>query len=309
MRRVLIAGGAGHIGSHLCDAHLACGDEVVCVDDFSTGDRAFIEQIAQHERFTLIEQDITDALDVDAALIYNLACPAAPIHYQRDPVRTLRTSVLGSLQLLDLARRTRARILLASTSEIYGDPEVHPQPETYRGNVSTTGPRACYDEGKRAAETLFSDYRRRHGVNTVIARLFNTYGPRMRRDDGRVVPAFILRARVDEPLEIHGNGAQTRSFCFVTDIVAGLMRLIESDVIEPVNLGNARELTVRELADIIIELTGSKSELWAQPRPEDDPKRRCPDLTRAREQLGWQPQVSLNEGLAKTIEWFARSQV
>ena len=305
MRRVLIAGGAGHIGSHLCDAHLRLGDEVVCVDDLSTGDRGFIEHLDDDARFTLIEHDVTQPLDVETRHIYNLACPAAPVHYQRDPVRTLTTSVLGSLRLLELAQRNDARIVLASTSEIYGDPEVHPQPETYRGHVNTTGPRACYNEGKRAAETLFADFRRRHGVDTAIARLFNTYGPRMKKNDGRVVPAFILRAVAGEPLELHGNGAQTRSFCFVEDVAEGLVRLMESDEHEPVNLGNRQEITIRELADAILELTGSDSEIHGVPRPDDDPARRCPDLSRAMDRLGWEPKVPLREGLLQTIAWLA----
>ena len=305
MRRVLIAGGAGHIGSHLCDAHLAHGDEVVCVDDFSTGARTFIEHLLDNDRFTLIEHDITQPLEAEADRIYNLACPAAPIHYRADPVRTLQTAVVGSLRLLELAQRTGARILLASTSEIYGDPEVHPQPESSRGHVNTTGPRACYNEGKRAAETLFADFRRQHGVDTAIARIFNTYGPRMRSNDGRVVPAFILAALSGEPLELHGNGMQTRSFCFVEDIAQGLVRLMESDEPDPVNLGNRQEITIRELAEAILEVADSDADLLARPRPEDDPARRCPDLTKARETLGWEPTVPLREGLAKTIAWFS----
>ncbi|MHC4411198.1 MAG: UDP-glucuronic acid decarboxylase family protein [Planctomycetota bacterium] len=304
MRRILIAGGAGHIGSHLCEAHLERGDEVVCVDDFSTSDRANISHF--EERLTIVDQDVTEPLELEADRIYNLACPAAPIHYQRDPVRTFRCSVIGSLNLLELARRCNARILLASTSEIYGDPQVHPQPESYRGNVNTIGPRACYNEGKRAAETLFADYRRQHGVDTAIARIFNTYGPRMRRDDGRVVPAFILRALAGDPLELHGEGEQTRSFCFVDDMVDGLVRLMDSGIEGPINIGNPLEISVRQLAETILEITDGCSPLVNGPRPTDDPARRCPDLTLARERLGWQPQVSLREGLAKTAEWFKR---
>ena len=306
MRRILIAGGAGHIGSHLCEAHLACGDDVVCVDDFSTGDRDNVAHLEGRDLFALIEHAVTQPLDEHADAIYNLACPAAPVHYQRDPVRTLRSSVLGSLQLLDLAARTGARILLTSTSEVYGDPLVHPQPESYRGNVNPTGPRACYDEGKRAAETLFADYRRQHGVDTTIARVFNTYGPRMRRDDGRVVPAFILRALANEPLEVHGDGEQTRSFCFVDDLVDGLMRLMRSGVAGPINLGSNHEITIRHLAETVIGLTGSSSVIVSAARPAEDPARRCPDLSRARSQLGWEPQVVLREGLAKTTRWFER---
>jgi len=304
MRRILIAGGGGHIGSHLCEAHLERGDEVVCVDDFSTSDRTNISHL--EGRLTILEQDITEPLEVDADRIYNLACPAAPIHYQRDPVRTFRSSVIGSLNLLELARRCNARILLASTSEIYGDPLVHPQPESYRGNVNTIGPRACYNEGKRAAETLFADYRRQHGVDTAIARIFNTYGPRMRCDDGRVVPAFILRALAGDPLELHGEGEQTRSFCFVDDMVDGLVRLMESGFDGPVNIGSPVEISVRQLAETILKITGACCSLVNGPRPTDDPARRCPDLTLARERLGWQPQVSLREGLAKTVRWFDR---
>jgi len=300
--RVLIAGGAGHIGSHLCEAHLARGDDVVCVDDFSTGDRANIAPFA--ERMTVVEHDVEEPLDAECDRIYALACPAAPVHYRRDPVRTFRTSVMGSLHLLELAKRRGARILLASTSEVYGDPEVHPQPETYRGSVNATGPRACYDEGKRAAETLFADYRRQHGVDTAIARIFNTYGPRMRSDDGRVVPAFVLRALAGEPLVVDGDGSQTRSFCYVDDMVRGLVQLMDSGRAGPLNLGNRPEIAVRTLAETIVELCGSSSPLRSGPRPEEDPARRCPDLSRAREEIGYAPQVSLREGLAKTIAWF-----
>ena len=301
--RVLIAGGAGHIGSHLCEAHLARGDDVACVDDFSTGDRGNIAGFAG--RMTVIEHDVTEPLDEPCDRIYNLACPAAPVHYRRDPVRTLRTSVLGSLQLLELARRCGARILLASTSEVYGDPEIHPQPESYRGNVNPTGPRGCYDEGKRAAETLFADFRRQHGVDTAIARVFNTYGPRMRRDDGRVVPAFILRALAGEPLVVDGDGSQTRSFCYVDDLVRGLVQLMDSGAAGPLNLGNRPEISIRSLAETIVELCRSSSPLRTGPRPVEDPARRCPDLERARREIGYVPQVPLREGLAKTIAWFA----
>jgi UDP-glucuronate decarboxylase len=306
MRRVLIAGGAGHIGSHLCELHLASGDAVTCVDDFSTGARGNIAPF--ESRLRVLGHDVTQPLDadVDADLVYNLACPAAPVHYRRDPVRTLKTSVLGSLHLLELARRCGARIVLASTSEIYGDPEVHPQPETYRGSVNPTGPRACYDEGKRAAETLFTDFRRQYGVDTAIVRLFNTYGPRMRHDDGRVVPSFVLRALADEPIELHGDGSQTRSFCFVTDMAEGLRRFMESGETGPINLGNHPEIPIRELAEAIVELTNSRSVLVQTLRPDDDPSRRCPDLALAEEKLGWTPQTPLHEGLAKTIAWFAR---
>ncbi|MEM8883078.1 MAG: UDP-glucuronic acid decarboxylase family protein [Planctomycetota bacterium] len=302
MRRVLIAGGAGHIGSHLCDAHLARGDAVVCLDDFSSGMRA---NLTPHDNLVVLEQDVTEPIDVEADWIYDLACPAAPRFYREDPVRTLRTGVLGALQLLDLARRQGARILLTSTSEIYGDPLVHPQSETYRGHVNPTGPRACYDEGKRAAETLFADYRRQYGVDTVIARVFNTYGPRMRRDDGRVVPAFVQAALAGEPLELHGDGAQTRSFCFVDDLVDGLVRLMESGEAGPVNLGNDHEITIRTLADEICAVVGRTPDFVHHPRPEEDPTRRCPDLARARALLGWDPRVPLREGLEKTVRWFA----
>jgi len=305
MRRVLIAGGAGHIGSHLCELHLARGDDVTCLDDFSTGARENLAPFASRVR--VVEHDVTEPIDaaLHADCIYNLACPAAPVHYQRDPVRTLRTSVLGSLHLLEVARRCGARILLASTSEVYGDPEVHPQPEEYAGRVNPTGPRACYDEGKRAAETLFADYRRQYGVDAGIARIFNTYGPRMRRDDGRVVPAFILRALAGDPIELHGDGSQTRSFCFVTDMAEGLRRLLDAGDPGPVNLGNHPEISIRTLAETVLELTSSTSPLRPAPRPEEDPARRCPDLARARALLDWSPQVGLHEGLAKTVAWFA----
>jgi UDP-glucuronate decarboxylase len=291
--RVLVTGGAGFIGSHLCERLLAAGDEVLCVDNFYTGRRQNIEHLLAHPRFEILRHDITHPLYVEVDEIYNLACPASPIHYQFDPVQTLKTSVHGSINILGLAKRVKAKIFQASTSEVYGDPTVHPQPETYWGNVNPLGTRACYDEGKRAAETLFSDYRRQHGVRTKIARIFNTYGPRMHPNDGRVVSNFIVQALRGAPITIYGEGTQTRSFCYVDDDFCG-----------PVNLGNPDEFTIRELAEIVIDMTKSSSELLFKPLPADDPKQRQPDITLAQEKLHWQPRVKLRDGLQKTIDYF-----
>lgn len=305
-KTILVAGGAGFVGSHLCEALLAQGHRVVCVDNLLTGRRSNVAHLAAHPRFRFIEADIIAPLTIDGPLheIYNMACPASPPLYQADPIHTFRTCVVGSLNLLELAKQKGARILLASTSEVYGDPEISPQPESYRGNVNTVGPRACYDEGKRAAETLFWEFGAHQGVATRIARIFNIYGPRMRPDDGRVVSNFIVQALTGADLTIHGDGEQTRSFCYVDDLVSGLIQLMASDVTEPVNLGNPGEFTVGELAAIVLAKTGSASRLRRLPLPVDDPRQRKPDITRAMTRLGWQPAVALNEGLDRTIRHF-----
>lgn len=305
-RRILVTGGAGFVGSHLCDALLANGHEVLCVDNFYTGQKANIAHLFADPLFELVRHDVTFPLYLEVDEIYHLACPAAPIHYQRDPVQTLKTSVHGSINVLGLAKRLKARVLQASTSEVYGDPEIHPQPESYWGNVNPIGVRSCYDEGKRAAETLFFDYHRQHGLEVKVARIFNTYGPRMHVNDGRVVSNFILQALLGEPITLYGEGEQTRSFCYVDDLVAGLVALMESppEFCGPVNLGNPNEMTIRELAEAIIEITGSASKLVHKPLPSDDPKKRRPDITLARETLGWSPGVALRDGLEKTIAYF-----
>jgi UDP-glucuronate decarboxylase len=304
--RILVTGGAGFIGSHLCAALLDQGHEVLCVDNYFTGRRSNIEPLLDNRRFEALRHDITFPLYVEVDQIYNLACPASPIHYQSDPVQTLKTSVHGAINMLGLAKRTRAKILQASTSEVYGDPEVHPQREDYRGSVNMLGPRSCYDEGKRAAETLFSDYRRQHGTRTKIARIFNTYGPRMLPNDGRVVSTFIVQALAGEPITIHGDGRQTRSFCYVDDMVEGLIRMMatEDDVAGPVNLGNPNGTTIIELAERIVAMIGSNSGIIEKPLPADDPRRRQPDISLAEGLLGWKPSVSLDEGLQQTIDHF-----
>ena len=306
MKRVLITGGAGFLGSHLCERLLAEGHDVLCVDNFFTGAKDNIAHLLGDPHFELMRHDITFPLYVEVDEIYNLACPASPIHYQFDPVQTTKTSVHGAINMLGLAKRTKAKILQASTSEVYGDPEVHPQPEDYRGSVNTMGPRACYDEGKRCAETLFSDYQRQHGLNIRIARIFNTYGPRMHPDDGRVVSNFIVQALKGEPITIYGEGTQTRSFCYVDDLVEGLIRLMNAPdtVNTPVNLGNPNECTIRELAEQIIEMTGSDAPMEARPLPADDPTQRCPDIGLARRTLDWEPAVKLEDGLQRTITYF-----
>jgi UDP-glucuronate decarboxylase len=308
-RQILVTGGAGFLGSHLCERLLAQGHRVTCVDNFSTGTRRNVEHLLGDPRFTLMRHDVSLPLQLDREevdRIYNLACPASPVHYQRDPVQTTKTSVFGALHMLDLAQRTGARILQASTSEVYGDPEVHPQPESYWGRVNPIGIRSCYDEGKRCAESLFFDYHRHRGVEMRVARIFNTYGPRMDPGDGRVVPNFILQALRGHAITIYGNGLQTRSFCFVGDLVEGLCTFMETDSAGPgpVNLGNPEEFTVLDLAKRIIEITGSSSKLSFEPLPSDDPRQRRPDVGIARQLLGWQPSVRLEEGLRTTIRYF-----
>ncbi|MDB5383459.1 MAG: NAD-dependent dehydratase [Rhodospirillales bacterium] len=305
-KRVLVTGGAGFIGSHLCARLLEEGNQVLCVDNYFTGSRDNIATLLQHPRFEALRHDVTFPLFVEVDEIYNLACPASPVHYQFDPVQTTKTSVHGAINALGLARRTRAKILQASTSEVYGDPEIHPQPETYRGNVNPLGPRACYDEGKRCAETLFFDYHRQHALRIKIARIFNTYGPRMHPNDGRVVSNFIVQALSGDVITIYGDGSQTRAFCYVDDLVDGLMRLMASpdSVTGPVNLGNPHEITVLELAEQVIAMVGGKARIERRPLPQDDPTRRCPDITLARSTLGWEPRVPLAQGLERTVAYF-----
>jgi len=307
-RRILVTGGSGFLGSHLCERLLADGHEVVCLDNFFTGTRSNVEPLLDNHRFELMRHDVTDPLTMEVDEIYHLACPASPIHYQRNPVRTIRTAVEGTLNMLDLAREARARILIASTSEVYGDPIEHPQTEAYWGNVNPIGPRACYDEGKRCAEALAVSYARQYAVEVRIARIFNTYGPRMHENDGRVVSNFVVQALRNEPITIYGEGEQTRSFCYATDLIEGFVRLMASPHgADPVNLGNPRETTVRELAELTRRLVGSKSELVRAPLPKDDPTRRNPDITRAQKLLGgWAPVVPLEKGLSATIDDFKR---
>ena len=303
---VLVTGGAGFLGSHLCARLIAEGNDVLCVDNFYTGARRNIASMLDNPSFELMRHDVTFPLYVEVDEIYNLACPASPIHYQHDPVQTTKTSVIGAINMLGLAKRRKARILQASTSEVYGDPDVHPQPENYVGKVNVRGPRACYDEGKRCAETLFYDYHRQHNLKIRIARIFNTYGPNMHREDGRVVSNFIIQALKNEPITIFGEGSQTRSFCYVDDLIDGLTKLmnVANDQVGPVNLGNPVEITIRSLAQRIIELTGSRSVLDTRPLPQDDPKQRRPDISRATELLNWRPRVGLDEGLKRTISYF-----
>lgn len=305
-RRVVVTGGGGFIGSHLCELLLGDGYEVLCVDNFYTGRRRNIAHLLDDTSFELLRHDITYPLHVETDQIYNLACPASPIHYQFDPVQTTKTSVLGAINMLGLAKRLKVSILQASTSEVYGDPRVHPQPETYWGNVNPIGPRACYDEGKRCAETLFFDYHRQHGVKIKVARIFNTYGPRMHPQDGRVVSNFIVQALTNKPVTLYGEGTQTRSFCYVADLVGGLKALMDSpsNVVGPINLGNPHEFTIAALAKIILDLTGSKSEIVHRPLPVDDPTQRKPDIQGAQRALGWKPTVELEEGLKATITYF-----
>ena len=304
-KRVLVTGGAGFLGSFLCERLLADGHDVLCVDNFFTGSRDNVLHLLDDHRFELIRHDVTFPLYVEVDQVYNLACPASPVHYQFDPVATVKTNVHGAINMLGLAKRTRARIFQASTSEVYGDPAVHPQPESYRGSVNTIGPRACYDEGKRCAETLFFDYHRQYGVDIRVARIFNTYGPRMHPNDGRVVSNFIVQALKGEPVTLYGDGLQTRSFCYADDLIEGFVRLMAAEgVTTPVNIGNPGEFTMRELADLVIELTGSRSEIVHRPLPQDDPTQRRPDITRARALLGWEPKIALREGLARTIAYF-----
>ncbi|WP_051680031.1 UDP-glucuronic acid decarboxylase family protein [Pseudorhizobium marinum] len=306
MKNVLITGGAGFLGAHLCERVLAAGNRVICLDNLYTGSKANIEHFLSHPNFQFREWDVCDPLDIEVDEIYNFACPASPPHYQADPVRTMKISVLGALNMLDLAKKYGAKIIQASTSEIYGDPLVHPQTESYWGNVNSIGIRACYDEGKRAAETLFYDYHRQYGVNIRVVRIFNTYGPGMNAEDGRVVSNFIVQALKGEDLTIYGDGSQTRSFCYRDDLVEGIIRLMNApdEVTFPVNIGNPNEFTVRQLAEIVLELTGSKSQLILLPLPQDDPTQRCPDISRAQDHLAWQPNVELREGILRTIEYF-----
>jgi UDP-glucuronate decarboxylase len=305
-RRILVTGGAGFLGTHLCRRLLDNGHEVLCVDNFSTGTRRNIDDLLGNTRFEVLRHNVTFPLFVEVDEIYNLACPASPVHYQFDPVQTTKTSVSGAINMLGLAKRLKVRILQASTSEVYGDPAVHPQTEDYWGNVNPIGSRSCYDEGKRCAETLFFDYRRQHGLSIKVARIFNTYGPNMRPDDGRVVSNFICQALLGKDITIFGEGLQTRSFCYVTDLIDGLDRLMNSpeDIAGPINIGNPNEYTIRELADNILAITGSKSEIVARPLPEDDPRQRQPDIALAEKLLGWRPAVELDEGLRYTIAYF-----
>jgi len=305
-KRILVTGGAGFIGSHLCARLLGQGHEVLCVDNFFTGRRQNVAHLLGDPRFELMRHDVTFPLYVEVDEIYNLACPASPVHYQFDPVQTTKTSVHGAINTLGLAKRTRAKIFQASTSEVYGDPTVHPQTEEYWGNVNPIGPRACYDEGKRCAETLFFDYRRQHGVPIKVARIFNTYGPRMHPSDGRVVSNFVIQALNGEPITLFGDGGQTRSFCFVDDLVEAILRLMDTPdtVAGPINLGNPAEVTVRELAETVLALTGSRSQIVHRPLPADDPRQRRPDITKARDLLDWAPTVDLRDGLARTIAYF-----
>ena len=305
-KRVLVTGGAGFLGSHLCETLLAAGHDVLCVDNFYTGTKDNLAAVLGDGHFELLRHDVTFPLYVEVDEIYNLACPASPVHYQFDPVQTTKTSVHGAINMLGLAKRVKARIFQASTSEVYGDPTVHPQKENYWGHVNPVGRRSCYDEGKRCAETLFFDYRRQHNLPVKVARIFNTYGPRMHPNDGRVVSNFIVQALKGEPISVYGKGRQTRSFCYVSDLMDGIVRLMASDdeFTGPVNLGNPHECTMLELAEQIIAIVNSKSPLRFEPLPSDDPARRCPDITLAKAMLGWQPKVPLREGLAKTVEYF-----
>ena len=304
--RILVTGGAGFLGSHLCEWLLQRGHDVLCVDNFYTGNKQNLKGLLDHPYFEIMRHDVTFPLYVEVDQIFNLACPAAPVYYQVDPVQTTKTSVHGAINMLGLAKRVKARILQASTSEVYGDPTVHPQSESYFGNVNPLSPRACYDEGKRCAETLFFDYHRQHGVPIRVARIFNTYGPRMQLNDGRVVSNFILQALKGEPLSVYGDGSQTRSFCFVDDLIEGLTRLMAApdEVTGPINLGNPHEITVLQLAEKILALTGSRSSIAFKPLPADDPRQRQPDIAAARRLLSWEPKVALDEGLARTIADF-----
>jgi UDP-glucuronate decarboxylase len=307
LKRILVTGGAGFLGSHLCDRLVAAGHDVICLDNFFTSQKSNIEHLLERRNFELVRHDVIHPIYLEVDEIYNLACPAAPGHYQFNPIKTIKTSVMGAINVLGLAKRTRAKVMHASTSEVYGDPDVHPQPESYRGNVNPIGPRACYDEGKRAAETLFFDYHRQNRVNIRVARIFNTYGPRMHPYDGRVVSNFIRQSLTGQDITIYGDGAQTRSFCYVDDLIDGFQRLMDApdSFTGPVNLGNPSEFTIRELAELVVELTSSKSRIVsAKALPQDDPLQRQPDISLARARLGWEPTVPLQSGLARTIEWF-----
>jgi UDP-glucuronate decarboxylase len=305
-KRVLVTGGAGFVGSHLCERLLRDGNDVLSVDNYFTGRRDNVAHLLDNRRFEAMRHDVTMPLPVEVNEIYNLACPASPIHYQFDPVQTTKTSVMGAINMLGLAKRLKVPVLQASTSEVYGDPSMHPQTEDYRGNVNPIGPRACYDEGKRCAETLFFDYHRQHGVRIKVVRIFNTFGPRMHPNDGRVVSNFIVQALLGRPITLYGDGSQTRAFCYVDDLVDGLVRMMGTlDIVTgPVNLGNPHEITVRTLAEMVLDLSGSRSSLVFRPLPADDPRQRCPDITQAQQVLGWQPRVQLQDGLRRTIEYF-----
>jgi UDP-glucuronate decarboxylase len=305
-KRILVTGGAGFLGSHLCEQLLERGHDVLCVDNYFTGTKDNIVHLMDNPYFEVLRHDVTFPLYVEVNEIYNLACPASPVHYQFDPVQTTKTSVHGAINMLGLAKRVKAKIFQASTSEIYGDPDVHPQVEEYHGNVNTIGPRACYDEGKRCAETLFFDYHRQHNLSIRVARIFNTYGPRMLPNDGRVVSNFIVQALKGEPITIFGDGSQTRSFCYVDDLIRGFIALMDGpdSVTGPMNLGNPGEFTIKQLAEQVVEMTGSRSKISYHPLPLDDPTQRCPDITMAREKLNWQPQIQLKQGLEKTIAYF-----
>jgi UDP-glucuronate decarboxylase len=307
--RILVTGGAGFVGSHLCDRLIARGDHVTCLDNLYTGSRDNIAHLLDHERFAFVDHDVNLPFHAEVDRIFNLACPASPVHYQYDPVMTVRTNVMGAINMLELAKATGARILQASTSEVYGDPEVHPQPESYWGRVNPIGPRACYDEGKRCAETLFFDYSRQENVDIKVARIFNTYGPRMAVNDGRVVSNFIVQALTHQPITLYGEGSQTRSFCFVDDLVEGLLRLMETPTgfTGPVNLGNPNEFTILELAEEAIAQIGSRSTIERRALPQDDPRQRQPDITLAETVLDWRPRIELREGLGRTIDYFSRA--
>jgi UDP-glucuronate decarboxylase len=305
-KRILVTGGAGFLGSHLCERLLAAGNEVICLDNFYTGSKDNIHHLLENRYFELVRHDVTEPIHLEVDEIYNLACPASPPHYQHDPVHTTKTSVMGAINMLGLAKRNGAKVLQASTSEIYGDPEIHPQPESYWGNVNPIGQRSCYDEGKRCAETLFFDYHRQHSLNIKVARIFNTYGPRMHQNDGRVVSNFIMQALKNEPITIYGEGTQTRSFCYVSDLIDGCIRLMDSanTLTGPVNLGNPGEFSMLQLAQQIIELTNSSSQLVYLPLPNDDPRQRKPDITLAQKSLNWSPKLQLEDGLVETINYF-----
>ena len=304
MKKILITGGAGFIGSHLCERLLNEGNEVICLDNFFTGSKNNIVHLMDNPYFEVIRHDIEEPILIEVDEIYNLASPASPIHYQKDPVKTVRTNVMGAINVLDIAKRSGAKVLQASTSEVYGDPEIHPQVEEYRGNVNPIGPRACYDEGKRCAETLFFDYHREYGVDIRVVRIFNTYGPKMAINDGRVVSNFIIQALKNQDITIYGDGNQTRSFCYVEDLVDGLIKMMNSKEIGPINLGNPNEFTILELAEMVIKLTNSKSKIVFKPLPQDDPKQRQPDITKAKKHLKWEPKIELKDGLKETIKYF-----
>lgn len=306
MKRILVTGGSGFLGSHLCEKLLEKGNDILCVDNFFTGSKQNIAHLLPHPYFELLRHDVTFPLYVEVDEIYNLACPASPIHYQFDPVQTTKTSVVGAINMLGLAKRTKAKILQASTSEVYGDPEVHPQVEEYKGAVNPIGPRACYDEGKRCAETLFFDYQRQHNVDIRVVRIFNTYGPKMHPNDGRVVSNFIVQALQNKPITIYGDGSQTRSFCYVDDLIEGMIAMMENEqgLCGPINLGNPSEFTILELAQKVLQYTHSKSELIFKPLPQDDPMQRKPDITKAKRDLDWEPSIALEEGLKQTIAYF-----